>query len=148
MSEQSPFQPTFPTPPQQPQSPQQPSPQQQPQVTYAPPPSAPPQRRSPVLGSVALGIAAFGLLAGLLEQVLQRQFLLQTHYSSASFALFSGVSVTFGVVLDVVVIAIAAVALVGRRGTIPAAIALGVCGSGLISVLGSLLVNALMSFSG
>ncbi|MFJ3490728.1 hypothetical protein [Leifsonia aquatica] len=143
MSEQSPFQPTFPTPPQQ----QQQSPQQQ-QVTYAPPPSAPPQRRSPVLGSVALGIAVFGLLAGLVEQVLQRQFLLQTHYSSASFALFSGVSVTFGVVLDVVVIAIAAVALVGRRGTIPAAIALGVSGSGLISVLGSLLVNAVMSFSG
>ncbi|MFK3669042.1 hypothetical protein ACI2IX_02635 [Leifsonia aquatica] len=143
MSEQSPFQPTFPAPPQQ-QSPQPP----QPQVTYAPPPSAPPQRRSPVLGSVALGIAAFGLLAGLLEQVLQRQFLLQTHYSSASFALFSGVSVTFGIVLDLVVVAIAVVALVGRRGTIPAAIALGVSGSGLISVLGSLLVNAVMSFSG
>jgi ATP/ADP translocase len=143
MSEQSPFQPTFPTPPQQQSQQQQP-----PQVSYAPPPSAPPQRRSPVLGSVALGIAAFGLLAGLLEQVLQRQFLLQTHYSSASFALFSGVSVTFGVVLDLVVIAIAAVALVGRRGTIPAAIALGVSGSGLISVLGSLLVNAVMSFSG
>jgi len=143
MSEQSPFQPTFPAPPQQ--SPQ--SPQQQ-HVTYAPPPSAPPRRRSPVLGSVALGIAAFGLLAGLLEQVLQRQFLLQTHYSSASFALFSGVSVTFGVVLDLVVVSIAVVALVGRRGTIPAAIALGVSGSGLISVLGSLLVTAVMSFSG
>ncbi|GAA0434219.1 hypothetical protein [Leifsonia naganoensis] len=147
MSEQSPFQPTFPTPPQQHQSQQQESPQQ-PQVTYAPPPSAPPRRRSPVLGSVALGIAAFGLLAGLLAQVLQRQFLLQTHYSSASFALFSGVSVTFGVVLDLVVIAIAVVALVGRRGTIPAAIALGVSGSGVISVLGTLVVNALMSFAG
>ncbi|MFJ3394854.1 hypothetical protein [Leifsonia aquatica] len=146
MSEQSPFQPTFPAPQQQQQSPQ--PPQQQQHVTYAPPPSAPPQRRSPVLGSVALGIAAFGLLAGLLEQVLQRQFLLQTHYSSASFALFSGVSVTFGIVLDLVVVAIAVVALVGRRGTIPAAIALGVSGSGLISVLGSLLVTAVMSFSG
>lgn len=143
MSEQSPFQPTFPAQPPQPR-PAHP----QPQVTYAPPPSVPPRRRSPVLGSVALGIAAFGLLAGLVEQALQRQLLLQTHYSSASFALFSGVSITFGVVLDLVVIAIAVVALVGRRGTIPAAIALGVSGSGLISVLGSLLVNAAMWFSG
>jgi ATP/ADP translocase len=142
MSEQSPFQPTFPAQ-------QQPQPQQPPaQVTYAPPPSIPPQRRSPALGSVALGLAAFGLLVGLVEQVLQRQFLLQTHYSSASFALFSGVSVTLGVVLDLVVIAIAVVALVGRRGTVPAAIALGVSGASLISVLGSLLVNAVMSFSG
>jgi len=143
MSEQSPFQPTFPAPPQQPTQ-QQP----QPQVTYVPPPSAPPQRRSSVLGSVALGIAAFGLLAGLVEQMLQRQLLLQTHYSGASFALFSGISTTFGIVLDLVVVALAIVALVGRRGTIPAAIALGVSGSGLIAVLGTLVVNALMSFSG
>ncbi|GIT78793.1 hypothetical protein LLS1_04620 [Leifsonia sp. LS1] len=136
MSEQSPFQPTFPAPP------------AQPGVTYAPPPPGPAARRSSVLGYVALGVAAVGVLVGLVMEVVQRHYLLTTHYSGASFALLSGVSVTIGIVLDLVVIAIAVVALVGRRGTVPAAIALGASGAGLIGVLGSLLVNAAMSFAG
>jgi hypothetical protein len=137
----------------QPQQPSQQPYQQQPQQQPAPSPYqavyAPPQKRpSPVLGYVALGIAVLGVLVGLGEQVAQRMFLLSTHYSAAGFGLFTGVSVTVGILFDLIVIAIAIVALVGRKGTIPAAMALGAGGVSLLSTLGSLLVNFGMSFSG
>lgn len=134
MSEQSPAQPQY-----------QPAPPLTPGTVYAPPPEP---RRSPVLGYVALGIAALGLVIGIVEQIVQRLFLLRMHYSGAAFGLFSGVSVTVGILFNLVVIALAVVAVVGRRGTIPAAIALGAGGFALISTLGSLLVTVGMSYTG
>ncbi|MFF2051200.1 hypothetical protein ACFVU2_06310 [Leifsonia sp. NPDC058194] len=136
MSEQSPFQPTFQTPP------------AQHGVTYAAPPSVSASRRSPVLGYVSLGVAAFDVLAGLVMETALRQFVLTMHYADAGYVAFSSISMTVGILLDLVVIAIAVVALVGRRGTVPAAIALGVGGAGLVSALGSLLINSLPPFGG
>jgi hypothetical protein len=147
VSEQPPYPPVNPSvPPQQ-------HPQQPPQYAsvYGAPPAQQPQppqptRRSPVFGFVVLGVAVLGLVVELVMQVVQRIALVQGHYSASSFGLISGVSLTLGILIDLVVIALALVALFSRRGVVPAAVALGAASFGLLSVLGTLLVNAMFSF--
>lgn len=120
---------------------------------YGPPPAAsgstPPAaavRRSPALGYIALGIAALNLLVGIGGQVVQRGILLNSHYSMAGYGLVSGAFTTIGVLFDVAAIAVAIVAIVGRRGVVPAAIALGASAVGLLSALGWMLISLTMSF--
>lgn len=123
--------------------------------SYGPPPAAaapapaPPDgtgRRSPALGYIALGIAALNLLIGIGGQVVQRGILVNSHYSMAGYGLVSGAFTTIGILFDVAAIAVAIVAIVGRRGAVPAGIALGASAAGLLSALGWMLISLTMSF--
>lgn len=116
---------------------------------YGPPPAAAPPatpvRRSPALGYIALGIAALNLLVGIGGQVFQRSILLDSHYSMAGYGLVSGVFTTIGILFDLAAVAVAIVAIVGRRGAVPAGIALGASAAGLLSALGWMIVSLTMS---